>query len=154
MNLKNILPFIAFFLLTSCSESTKYKKFIRLPEDHRWFKTDVKTIEFSIDDDSKMYDILFDFSHIADYQFNSIPIKIEIKNPNNKKELYNLDFKIKDENGKSLADCGGDICDISMKILEKTKLQKGKYTLKISHEFKGMYLPNVLGIGIKVIEAK
>lgn len=154
MKLKIIFPFIAFFLLLSCSENTHFKKFIRLPEDHRWYKMNAKTVEFSIDDDSKLYDIDFDFSHIADYQFNSVSIKIDMKNPSGEETSYKLDLKIKDANGKSLADCGGDICDISMKLIENTKLQKGKYTLKISHDFKGMYLPNVLGIGIKVVSIK
>lgn len=154
MKLKNIFSSFFIIILISCSEKTEYSKFIRLPENHRWLKTDTKLFEFTIVDDSKLYDIAFEFSHIADYQFASIPIKIDIKNPSNKEEFHNIDFNIVDKNGKPLADCGGDICDLSMKIIEKTKLVKGKYQIKIGHSFKGEYLPNVIGIGVKVSQAK
>lgn len=154
MKLKNIFLYIVIFSLISCSEKTEYSKFIRLPENHRWLKTDTKLFEFTIVDESKLYDVTFEFSHVADYQFTSIPIKIDVKNPSGEEEFHNIDFNIVDKNGKPLADCGGDICDMSMKIIEKTKLLKGKYQIKIGHSFKGEYLPNVIGIGVKVTESK
>ncbi|WP_298395351.1 hypothetical protein [Flavobacterium sp.] len=154
MKLKNILPLFAVLLLISCSEKTTYEKFIKLPEDHRWQKSEPKIFEFTIDDDTKVYDVTFEFSHIADYQFASVPIKIDVKNPADEEEFHLIDFNIKDSNGKPLADCGGDICDMSMKVIEKTKLIKGTYKIKVGHNFKGNYLPNVIGVGIKVTEAK
>ena len=154
MKSKFIFPFLTIFLLISCSEKTDYKKFIKLPEDHRWLKSDSKIFEFTIDDDTKLYDVTFEFSHIYDYQFASVPIKIDVKNPSGEEEFHNIDFNIKDSKGKPLADCGGDICDMSMNVLEKTKLLKGKYQIKVSHDFDGPYLPNVIGVGIKVTKSK
>jgi len=154
MKLKFISPLLAIFLLISCSEKTDYKKFIKLPEDHRWLKSDSKIFEFTIDDDTKLYDVTFEFSHIYDYQFASVPIKIDVKNPSGEEEFHNIDFNIKDSKGKPLADCGGDICDMSMNVIEKTKLLKGKYQIKVSHNFNGPYLPNVIGVGIKVTQSK
>jgi gliding motility-associated lipoprotein GldH len=154
MKLKFIFPIFAFLLLISCSEKTDYKKFIKLPEDHRWLKSDSKIFEFTIDDDTKLYDVTFEFSHIYDYQFASVPIKIDVKNPSGEEEFHNIDFNIKDSKGKPLADCGGDICDMSMNVIEKTKLLKGKYQIKVSHDFNRPYLPNVIGVGIKVTQSK
>ncbi len=154
MKPKFIFSIFAVFLLISCSEKTDYKKFIKLPEDHRWLKSDSKIFEFTIDDDKKLYDVTFEFSHIYDYQFASVPIKIDVKNPSGEEEFHNIDFNIKDSKGKPLADCGGDICDMSMNVLEKTKLLKGKYQIKVSHDFNGPYLPNVIGVGIKVTQSK
>jgi gliding motility-associated lipoprotein GldH len=154
MKSKFIFPFLTIFLLISCSEKTDYNKFIKLPEDHRWLKSDSKIFEFTIDDDTKLYDVTFEFSHIYDYQFASVPIKIDVKNPSGEEEFHNIDFNIKDSKGKPLADCGGDICDMSMNVLEKTKLFKGKYQIKVSQDFDGPYLPNVIGVGIKVSKSK
>jgi gliding motility-associated lipoprotein GldH len=154
MKPKFIFPIFAVFLLISCSEKTDYKKFIKLPEDHRWLKSDSKIFEFTIDDDTKLYDVTFEFSHIYDYQFASVPIKIDVKNPSGEEEFHNIDFNIKDSKGKPLADCGGDICDMSMNVIEKTKLLKGKYQIKVGHDFNGPYLPNVIGVGIKVTQSK
>ena len=154
MKPKFIFPIFAFLLLISCSEKTDYKKFIKLPDDHRWLKSDSKIFEFTIDDDTKLYDVTFEFSHIYDYQFASVPIKIDVKNPSGEEEFHNIDFNIKDSKGKPLADCGGDICDMSMNVIEKTKLLKGKYQIKVGHDFNGPYLPNVIGVGIKVTQSK
>jgi gliding motility-associated lipoprotein GldH len=154
MKPKFIFSIFAVFLLISCSEKTDYNKFIKLPEDHRWLKSDSKIFEFTIDDDTKLYDVTFEFSHIYDYQFASVPIKIDVKNPSGEEEFHNIDFNIKDSKGKPLADCGGDICDMSMNVLEKTKLFKGKYQIKVSQDFDGPYLPNVIGVGIKVSKSK
>lgn len=154
MKPKFIYQIFSVILLISCSEKTDYKKFIKLPEDHRWLKTDSKIFEFTIDDDTKLYDVAFEFSHIYDYQFASVPIKIDVKNPTGEKEFHTIDFNIKDSNGKPLADCGGDICDMSMNVIEKTKLLKGKYQIKVGHDFDGPYLPNVIGVGIKVTPSK
>lgn len=154
MKPKFIFSIFAVFLLISCSEKTDYKKFIKLPEDHRWLKSDSKIFEFTIDDDTKLYDVTFEFSHIYDYQFASVPIKIDVKNPSGEEEFHNIDFNIKDSKGKPLADCGGDICDMSMNVIEKTKLLKGKYQIKVGHDFDGPYLPNVIGVGIKVTQSK
>jgi gliding motility-associated lipoprotein GldH len=154
MKSKFIFSIFTVFLLISCSEKTDYKKFIKLPEDHRWLKSDSKIFEFTIDDDTKLYDVTFEFSHIYDYQFASVPIKIDVKNPSGEEEFHNIDFNIKDSKGKPLADCGGDICDMSMNVLEKTKLLKGKYQIKVGHDFNGPYLPNVIGVGIKVTQSK
>jgi len=117
-------------------------------------KSDSKIFEFTIDDDTKLYDVTFEFSHIYDYQFASVPIKIDVKNPSGEEEFHNIDFNIKDSKGKPLADCGGDICDMSMNVIEKTKLLKGKYQIKVGHDFNGPYLPNVIGVGIKVTQSK
>jgi gliding motility-associated lipoprotein GldH len=154
MKPKFTFSIFAVFLLISCSEKTDYNKFIKLPEDHRWLKSDSKIFEFTIDDDTKLYDVTFEFSHIYDYQFASVPIKIDVKNPSGEEEFHNIDFNIKDSKGKPLADCGGDICDMSMNVLEKTKLFKGKYQIKVSQDFDGPYLPNVIGVGIKVSKSK
>ena len=154
MKPKFIFSIFAFLLLISCSEKTDYKKFIKLPEDHRWLKSDSKIFEFTIDDDTKLYDVTFEFSHIYNYQFASVPIKIDVKNPSGEEEFHNIDFNIKDSKGKPLADCGGDICDMSMNVIEKTKLLKGKYQIKVGHDFDGPYLPNVIGVGIKVTQSK
>ena len=154
MKPKFIFFLLSILFLTSCSEKTDYKKFIKLPEDHRWLKSDSKIFEFTIDDDTKLYDVTFEFSHIYDYQFASVPIKIDVKNPSGEEEFHNIDFNIKDSKGKPLADCGGDICDMSMNVLEKTKLLKGKYQIKVGHDFDGPYLPNVIGVGIKVTQSK
>ena len=101
-----------------------------------------------------MYDLTFRFSHVYDYQFDSVPIAFSIENPKGEKENFNIDLAIKDSSGKQLAECAGDVCDLKFKIKEKIKLTKGTYKVTVSQSFNGPYLPNVIGIGLDVNDVK
>jgi gliding motility-associated lipoprotein GldH len=124
--------------------------FSNFPKITAGYKSVVKNYEFNIEDDTKAYDVTFEFSHVYDYQFDSVPIIFSIENPEGIKENFTIDLAIKDAVGKQLAECSGDICDLDFKIKEKAKLIKGKYKVTVANGFKGPYLPNVIGIGLKV----
>lgn len=164
MKTKTLLLLSLFALLTSCSKHNEYKEFVGFGEENRWQKSDVKTFEFDISDvkafdvdvtdNNHLYTMTFRFSHVYDYQFATIPIQFGIESPDGEKETIAVDLAIKDSNGKELAECAGDVCDLKYTIKEKTKLQKGIYKVTISHSFEGPYLPNVIGIGLNVESVK
>lgn len=152
---KNIFTlFGLFFLIVSCNKSEVYSKFDDGFPENRWQEKEAKTYDFTIDDDSKLYNITFRFSHVYDYQFNSIPIHFTIVNPKGETEKKQIDLQIKDASGKELAECSGDFCDLNYKLEENIKLLKGNYKIIVSHSFEGPYLPNVLGVGLKVETVK
>lgn len=150
MKAKITLLFAALTLFVSCDKSKLFSQFDTFGEDNRWQKSDAKVYEFTIDDDSQLYDLTFRFSHVYDYQFDSVPIAFSIENPKGEKENFNIDLAIKDSSGKQLAECAGDVCDLKFKIKEKIKLTKGTYKVTVSQSFNGPYLPNVIGIGLDV----
>lgn len=141
-------------LFSSCKKTEVYRKFNDDFVENRWENNAVQSFDFSIEDDKQLYDVVLNFSHVYDYQFESIPLTVSIFNPKGEEEKLSFDLKIKDENGKELADCGGDFCDLKYKIKGKTILQKGNYKINISHNFKGPYLPNVLGVGLEIEKTK
>lgn len=146
-----IFFFLSFItLLISCDKVKFYDKFDADFPSNRWKKMNQKTYDFSISDETKLYNLTFRFSHVYDYQFTSVPIAVKITDPSGKEEKIKIDLKIKDASGKQLADCAGDVCDLNYKIKEKAKLLKGDYKITISNSFNGPYLPNVLGVGLKV----
>ena len=150
MKTKLLIAFLSIFLFISCDKSSVYSEFYKNKEDNRWLKSDEKTFEFTIDNDVQLYDVIFDFSHVYDYQFTSVPIDFVIENPKGEKEKFTINLKLKDTNGKELGDCSGDICDLKFKIKQKSKLEKGNYKISISNSFKGDYLPNVIGVGLEI----
>ncbi|GEP49893.1 hypothetical protein FNO01nite_05650 [Flavobacterium noncentrifugens] len=152
--MKKIFFLITFLALCSCNKNRVYNKFDRDFKDNRWLKTDVRTFDFTISDGNQNYDLLFDFSHVDEFVFNNIPIKMEIANPDGSFTTENFLLKITDANGKGLGDCSGDYCDLQQAVLENTKLAAGKYKVSISNGFTNDYLPNVLGIGIVVNRSK
>ncbi len=164
MKTKTLLLLSLFSILTSCSKHNEYNEFVSFGEENRWQNSDIKTFEFDISDakvfdvdvtdDAQLYNLVFKFSHVYDYQFATVPINFTIENPAGEKENFSVDLAIKDSSGKELAECAGDVCDLKYTIKEKTKLQKGLYKVTISHSFEGPYLPNVLGIGLNVKSIK
>lgn len=150
-----ILFFLLFLVgLISCNSSNTFSQFDKMPESNHWEQSDAKTYEFTIDNDTILYDIKFLFSHVYGYQFPDFPLDISIESPDGKKEVLNTTLLIKDGNGNDLGECSGDICDLSTIIRGKTILQKGKYKITVSHSFKGPYLPNVIGVGLEVDKAE
>lgn len=149
MKIKKYLLLLVLLTTFSCSKQNHFSQFIEFPDDNRWDLSEKKTFEFEIEDDTKIYNVSFLFSHIYGYQFNSVPIIFEIKNPDGTTEEIKENLIIKDD-GEHVTDCTGDICDLNYIFKPKTKLQKGKYKIIISHNFNGPYLPNVIGIGLKV----
>jgi len=154
MKTKILLLLPLFTVLISCSKHASYSEFVDFGEDNRWQKSDSRTFDFDITDDSQSYNLVFKFSHVYDYQFAAVPINFTIENPKGEKENLNFDLVIKDASGKQLADCSGDVCDLMYKVKEKVKLEKGKYKVTISHSFQGPFLPNVIGIGLNVESTK
>ena len=154
MKAKITLLFAALTLFVSCDKSKLFSEFNTFGESNRWQKTDVEVYEFAVEDDSQQYDLTFRFSHVYDYQFDSVPINFTIEKPNGEKENFSIDLAIKDSSGKEIAECAGDVCDLKFKIKEKIKLEKGNYKVTISQNFNGPYLPNVIGIGLDVNSVK
>lgn len=148
------LALFSLFLTTACEKVGVYSKFDDNFESNRWVQSDVKTHEFTISDDAKSYDLVLRFSHVYDYQFASVPMVVKITDPSGKDDTSTIDLKIKDDTGKQLADCSGDVCDLEYKIKENVKLEKGTYKVTLSHSFQGPYLPNVLGVGLAVRDSK
>ncbi len=154
MKTKTLLLLSLFTILISCSKQNQFSQFDTFGEENRWQKADAKTFEFDITDDAQLYNLVFRFSHVYGYQFASIPLNVVIESPDGKKEELKIDVSIKDDSGKDLGECAGDICDLNYKIEEKIKLQKGNYKITFSHSFEGPYLPNVIGIGLNVESVK
>lgn len=149
--MKKILPlFGLFFLLISCNKNEISNKFDDGFKENRWQKDDVKNYEFTVDDDSKLYNVTFMFSHVYDYQFGSVPLHFTIVDPKGNEQKKEIDLQLKDESGKDLGECSVDICDLKYNLEENVKLQKGNYKVIVSHSFDGPYLPNILGVGLKV----
>ncbi len=152
MKLKFIVLF-SFILFVSCNKNKVYHKFDKNFESNRWKDSDSKTYDFSISEEKK-YDIVIEFSHIYDYDMASVPLVIKMKNPDGNETIENLDLPIKDDSGKHLAECGGDICDLYYTYKSNQKLAIGDYSISIGNKSKYGFLPNVLGVGLTVNRSK
>jgi gliding motility-associated lipoprotein GldH len=153
MKLKLFL--IAFvFGLISCNKNEVYEEFNRDFKDNRWEANDVKSFEFENTQSKGVCVLKLHFGHISGFQFKEVPLEVEITSPEGKVEVYPLVLTLKDDSGKDIGDCTGDICDVFQTIKAFEKLEKGKYKFTVKSKFIGPYLPNVLGVGIVVEKQK
>lgn len=150
---KTLLLLVLPFLFFSCNQSGVYDRFDSDFTENRWLKNDAKTYEFTIDDDTRLYDIVFTFSHVYGYQFDKVPLRFELTLPGGQTVQRAIDLPIKDAKGHDLGDCSGDYCDLDYVLENQKALKKGTYKITVSHAFEGPYLPNVLGIGLRVGES-
>jgi gliding motility-associated lipoprotein GldH len=148
-----LLAFTFAILFISCNDNNVYKKFDKDFTDNRWVKTDVRNYDFTIGKGGN-YDLAIDFSHVYGSPFASIPIKIAIEYPDNNTDVNTIALLLADEQGNPISDCSGDFCDLEQAVFSGKKLNAGHYKVSLTNEFPNEFLPNVLGLGIKVSPSK
>ena len=139
-------------LVLSCDGNSAFREFERF-QDNRWMRTDVQTYDITIDKAGK-YDLVVDFSHVYGAPIPAIPLEITIKSPDNQTSTEKAVILMSNAEGDALSDCTGDICDLEQIIFEGRTFAPGKYTINLSQHFDHEYLPNVIGVGIRLKNAE
>lgn len=147
--MKKLALFLFAFALASCTGESVFSKTDKGFAENRWQKSDIKTYEFKIEQSATPYEMQVFFSHIYGYQFEKAPLIAEITYPDGQLSSVKFDLILKDASGE-LGDCAGDYCDLTQKIELPKPLEKGKYKVRLMHDFNGEYLPNVLALGLRV----
>lgn len=150
MSVKSTLLFLLSCLFISCNSKNVFSETKDDFTANQWPKKEVQPFSFSIEEDSKNYDLSITISHVYDYQFESVPMEVGITNPKGETEILFFDLIIKDSEGKDKGDCLGDLCDLKQTFKKNIKLSKGNYTVHISHRFNHDYLPNITSLGLEV----
>lgn len=147
--MKKILPFVALILLFVSCKKISYRTSTELT-DNRWQKTDVKEFTLALQGGLKNADVDIFFSHVYEPGYSKVPVEVEITYPGGKQETISVELELKDNEGKSLSDCSGDICDLKTEIKSGVNLKGGLYTFRIKNNFNNVLLPNVLAVGVDV----
>lgn len=141
--------FLLFVILafTACDRS--YHKFDKDFVDFKWPKDDHRNFEFEVPEDG-LYDLTFELSHGYTYPFANLPLHFLIVAPDGAKQNFNIDIPISDANGRKIGECALDICDLNFNIKNGVNLIRGQYKIVISNAFSGAYVPDIIGIGLRV----
>lgn len=152
---KKIIFTLIVLMAFSCQDSSTIRLTHKLDAPHRWFSKQEMNFDFSLETDAS-YSFTILVSHIYDYNFDEIPVEFILIKPNdNKPEKINVTLRLKDNNGKIVSDCLGDICDFKEVITTEMKLKKGNYKAIIKQKMSGFpYLPNIYSTGIMVEKIK
>lgn len=147
------LAILTLIVLVSCDKNTIYKQFDTDFDENRWQRTDVKSYEMQIEQPGA-YNLELEFSYVAGIQFADIPIYFQLINPDGAVETQDIILQTKNAEGGDAGDCAGDYCDMTHVILKSKTFKPGKYTVKLTNAFNHEYLPNVIGIGIRLSAAQ
>lgn len=149
LKLKSLLLF-SIVLFVSCYPKYVFNDFNSDFESNRWNSNKEVTFEFDNAKDIDTCSVNLHVGHIYDFQFANVPIEVTIIFPDGSSETIDLNVKFKDESGKDLGECSGDICDLYTTVKENITLTKGKYKFVVKNKFSSPFLPNVLGVGILI----
>ena len=146
-----LLAFSGLLLLAGCGK-TAFKEYETDLVGNRWQKNDVKTYNFELKEGGT-YDVLVDFSHVYGTQFNALPLKVIMVKPDQTRETADYLMELRDADGNELGDCSGDYCDLREPVFTKLDLKAGNYQVSVANNFDYDFVPNVLGIGIRVVKS-
>ena len=147
---KTFFLLLIVLALYSCNNNKDFTTF----ENNQWYASKPQSFEITIDNDSKPHDISLEFSYVFGTTFPEFPIQIAITSPSGKTENHTVAFPIATSEKNTTTDCTGDVCDLSTTFLANQKLEKGVYKVVISQNYRGEYVPNVIGAGIHFKEVK
>ncbi|UMY66542.1 gliding motility lipoprotein GldH [Flavobacterium sp. HJ-32-4] len=137
------------FIMVSCHSGDVLNTLDTDFPDNRWNVETPKTFSFTIEKEGR-YDIFVRFSHVAGFQFREVPLTLSVSSPNAPIDLYEQSLEVVDANGTDKGDCSGDICDLEQVFASHIKLAPGTYTAALTQRFPNAYLPNILGVGLRV----
>lgn len=143
------LFFFCFGLLLACNQNYVVDEINKDFDNNRWLPTDEKQFTFKIETENT-YQLNLHLAHVYDFQIPEVPIEVSLSNKDKVVFQQVVKVKFKDNSGKDLGECVGDICDLYFPVGDKIKLNEGEYHFKVKSKFNGSYLPNILGIGVRV----
>lgn len=151
--MKRIIFLLAFsFLLFSC-DGAVFKQYETGLVGNRWQKNDVKTYNFELKE-AGTYDVMVDFSHVYGTQFPALPLKATMVFPDQTRRNVDFNLELRSAAGEELGDCSGDYCDLREPLFSKLEMPAGNYQISVANDFEHDFVPNVLGIGIRVVKSE
>ncbi|AWM12617.1 hypothetical protein DI487_01185 [Flavobacterium sediminis] len=140
---------LVLLLLIACNQNIVVDELDKSLTNNRWQQADDKVFEFAIEQEGE-YQLELHLAHIYDFQFEQVPVEVYLLKEEQILLGEELVVSFKDDDGKELGECVGDICDLYIPVSSKIKLSEGEYRVVVQNGFKGTYLPNMLGVGIRL----
>ena len=146
--MKKLLLFTLILVCFSCEKDRVFYEMHSDFEENRWMAGNSQRYAFEIEN-SDVYSIHLLFSYVYGFQFSSLPMTFTLTDAKGNKTEWQQKLQILNSKGKELGECAGDLCDLQQAV-HTGNLSPGKYTISVSQQFPGDYIPNVLGLGISI----
>ena len=152
--MKNALLFLLCSLaLMSCRKyNVIYQKENTIPNE--WSYENPSDFEFSATDSTKLCDVLLKVEHLNNFEYQNIYVKIATTFPTMNIVEDVVSLNISNDQGGWQGKCENNLCETVLVLQEKTKLQQGKYTIKIFQHSRNELLKGVNKLTLEIRQLK
>ncbi|MDW7690711.1 hypothetical protein R9C00_21865 [Flammeovirgaceae bacterium SG7u.111] len=153
--IRKIATLLLLALVGCLPEGRVYEKHKELSPEVQWLRSDTRTFEVPIEDNSVPYDMGLTFRFVNGYQYPHAKVKVTETSPSGKVTEMEYDMIVVDQNGDYIGEPGLDIWDSEHKVApSKTFEETGTYTYEIAHAMPRDTLNLAMEIGIVLDKAK
>ena len=150
----NLIFVLGMIVVSSCNHIYREYDKESFPS-YTWQKNQEIVFNPTIEDVTKSYTLTIGIRHLYGLKQNAIDVVVKSVSPSGKEIIKEYKLKVMDAEGKYLAKCGGDLCDLETVIEQNLKFQEsGQYHITITPAMKDITIPGVMEVGIIVDEVK
>lgn len=143
-----LLPF-----LSACGPEVIYEKDVDFPNGS-WAWADSVQFNYSVQDTSRLYDVLLEVSHGTDFAYQNFYVKIHTTPPSGKRFGEQLSLQLAGDFGEWLGDCSGEQCKLVIPYLTDVRFREsGDYGLTFRQFSRDEPLAAVDGLGLRITVA-
>ncbi len=140
---------ISFIILILSSCSDAYYSDYKSVEGYRWWKSDIKSFEFEIKEQSE-FDLIYTMRYITAFPYQIIKVHVEIQRPDGKIDEKDILMRTVGEDGKYIGEVAGDMWDFQSPISEKETLAPGKYKVSLKQDMPDDPMVALMTVGVEV----
>lgn len=145
---------VAFFGLVSCHRQGILYSHLEEIGKEGWSVNDPIKFSFSVTDTTKVYDLLLDVSHSADYAWQNLYVQIETDYPQDSTKTDIISLEFSDRFGGWEGRCGSKSCTLKIPLQLRTKFpMPGDYALIFNQYMRQDLVPGIQGFRLTVAES-
>lgn len=153
MNRIILVSIISLLLLTSCGNKVVYREYHKM-ENISWNRFDIQNFEVPVEK-GDVLDFYLSIRHHPDFPYDKMWVNITFYTPEGTTRSRDYEFDLKDENGKWLGDCMGELCDIDLPLHKELAFnQSGICRVRVENKYPKYETPGIIEVGLVVKRSK
>ena len=141
--------FLILIFLSSCQEPAVFREYRKMA-NVSWNRFNILEFEVLVEKGDLLdFDILL--RHHTDFPYDKLYVNITFYTPGGDMRSAEYDFKLKNENGKWLANGMGDLWDIELPIRKEMHFyEAGICKVRIENKYPKVNTPGIIEVGLLV----
>ncbi len=147
MRYHRLLLVLFLILATSCDEA--YRKWEKDAFGNMtWRKGQALIFSPKIRDITTTYDLILGIRHVYGAKIPSVPIVLRMIAPSGKETIHRFTLPVTSAEGRVMATCAGDICDLEARVGELVFTEPGEYKFIVTHEAARETIRGIMEFGL------